>query len=57
MDLIDAITRNSLKEAKEGELAYINEDIFDEFSTFFAAGVDTTSNYLLMMIYLIYQNP
>ena len=46
-----------MKEAKEGELTYKTEDIFDEFTTFFVAGTDTTSNYLTMMIYLVYQHP
>ena len=55
-DLIEAIVRNSLKEKKEGELVYTEQDIFDEFSTFFMAGVDTTSNYLVMMIYLLAQH-
>ena len=46
-----------MKEAKEGEKIYTNKDIFDEFSTFFFAGTDKTSNYLTMMIYLVYQHP
>ena len=57
VDLIEAITRNSMKEKKEGELAYTPEDILNEFATFFVAGVDTTSNFLVLMIYLIAQNP
>ena len=56
-NLIEAIVKNSLQERKEGELAYTDEDIFDEFSTFLIAGVDKTSNYLVMMIYLIVQHP
>ena len=46
-----------MKEKKEGELVYTDQDILDEFSTFFVAGVDTTSNFLTMMIYLIAQHP
>ena len=50
--------RNSLKEdKKEGELTYSEEDIITEFNTFFFAGVETTSAYLVMMIYLIVQHP
>lgn len=56
-DLIEAIVKNSMKEKKEGELVYTQQDIMDEFSTFFVAGVDTTSNYLSMMICLIGQHP
>ena len=46
-----------MKEKKEGELVYTPENILDEFATFFVAGVDTTSNFLVMMIYLIAQHP
>ena len=53
-DLIEAITRNSLEESKS---IYNNKAIFDEFRAFFVAGVDTTSNYLAMMIYLTVQHP
>ena len=56
-DLIEAITKDSLKKKPEGEMIYSNQDIIDEFSTFFIAGVDTTSNYITMMIYLIKQHP
>ena len=54
-NLIEAIVRESLKE--NGETVYDDESIFDEFSTFFFAGVDTTSNYLAMTIYLLAQHP
>ena len=57
VDLIEAITRNSMKEKKEGELIYTPEDILNEFTTFFIAGVDTTSNFLTTMIYLTVQHP
>ena len=56
-DLIEAIVRNSMKEKKENELGYDNQSIFDEFRTFFFAGVDTTSNYLGTMIYLVLKHP
>ena len=56
-DLIEAIVRNSMKEKKENELGYDNQSIFDEFRTFFFAGVDTTSNYLGTMIYLVVKHP
>ena len=46
-----------MKKFQEGEKTYTNEDIFDEFATFLFAGTDTTSNYLTMMIYLVYQHP
>lgn len=49
--------KSSLKEVKEGELKYNNEDIMADFNTFFLAGVDTTSYYITMMIYLIAQHP
>ena len=52
--MIEAIVRESLKE--KGETVYDDESIFDEFSTFFFAGVDTTSNYLAMTIYLLAQH-
>ena len=57
MNFIEAITKNSMKEKKEGELVYTPEDMLNEFTTFFVAGVDTTSNFLVTMIYLIAQNP
>ena len=57
VNLIEAITMNSMKEKKEGELTYTPEDILGEFTNFFIAGVDTTSNFLVMMIYLIAQHP
>ena len=57
-NLIEAIVRNNLKEdKKEGELTYSESDILAEFNTFFFAGVESTSAYLLMMIYLIAQRP
>ena len=55
-DMIEAIVRNSLKE-KKGEPSYNEQSIFDEFRTFFFAGVDTTSNYLSTMIYLVVKHP
>ena len=55
--MIEAIVRNNLKEEKkEGELTYSEEDILDEFNTFFAGGVETTSSYMAMMIYLVVQH-
>ena len=55
-DLLEAIVRNSLQN-REQKKVYDEESIFDEFNTFFMAGVDTTSNYLAMAIYLLAQNP
>ena len=43
-------------EDSEGTV-YTDEAIFDEFNTFFFAGVDTASNYLAMTIYLIAKHP
>ena len=57
MNLIEAITNNSMKQIKEDEQVYSPEDILNEFTTFFVAGVDTTSNFLVMMIYLIAKHP
>ena len=51
------MVKNSLKEKKNDELSYDDESIFAEFNTFFTAGVDTTSTYLAMMVYLIAQHP
>ena len=56
--MIEAIVRNNLKEEKkEGELTYSEDDILAEFNTFFFAGMETTSAYLVMMIYLVIQHP
>ena len=55
-NLIEAIVRESLKE-KEAPNIYNDENILDEFNSFFTAGVDTTSNYLAMTIYLLAQHP
>ena len=49
--------RNSLQGKKEGEFSYENEDILNEFITFFGAGIETTHHFLTMMIYYIVQNP
>ena len=56
-DLIEAVYRNSLKEKKGNKLLYNEQSIFDEFRTFFFAGVDTTSAYLATMIFLIARDP
>ena len=53
-DLIEAIVRNSVEERSP---VYTDQSIFDEFKTFFLAGVDMTSSFLAMMIYLIAQHP
>ena len=56
--MIEAIVRNNLKEdKKEGELTYSEEDILDEFNTFFTGGVETSSSYMAMIIYLVVQHP
>lgn len=44
-------------ESQEKEKYYSEEEIFEEFCTFFVAGTDTTSHYLLMTIYMIAKNP
>ena len=46
--------RNSVDERNP---IYNDHSIFDEFKTFFLAGVDMTSSFLAMMIYLIIQHP
>ena len=56
-NLIEAIVMDSLKAKKEDELLYDEQSIFDEFRTFFFAGVDTTSSYLATMIYLVAKHP
>ena len=56
-DLIEAIIRTSLKKKGKRKRIYNYESIFDEFNTFFLAGFDTVSNYLIMMIYLVAQHP
>ena len=55
--MIEAVYRNSLKEKKGNELHYDEKSIFDEFRTFFFAGVDTTSTYLATTIFEIARNP
>ena len=55
-DLLEAIVRNSFQN-KDQKKVYDEESIFDEFNTFFVAGVETTSNYLAMTIYLVVQHP
>ena len=55
-DLLEAIVRDSLQD-RESKKVYDEESIFDEFNTFFVAGVETTSNYLAMTIYLLAQHP
>ena len=39
------------------EDAFSDEDIANEFITFFAAGMDTTGHAIAMMLYLLYNNP
>ena len=56
-DLIEAIVRNNLKEKKEGGFFYESVDILNEFQTFFGAGIETSSHYLSMTIYLIAEHP
>ena len=46
-----------MKDRLGKEEQYSEEDIIKEFSNFFMAGTDTTSNYLQGMIYLIAQHP
>ena len=46
-----------MKEKKGNELHYDEKSIFDEFRTFFFAGVDTTSTYLATTIFEIARNP
>ena len=48
---------DSLKEKREGEWAYGSESILAELNIFFFAGVDTTSSYLTMTLYLLCQHP
>ena len=56
-DIIEATTKNSLKEKKEDEMTYTNDDLLYQFITFFGAGVDTTSKYLNSMIYILAKHP
>jgi cytochrome P450 len=50
-NLIDAIMRSII--CSNGESVYTEDDIFEEFSTFFVAGVDTSAHFLMMMIYYV----
>ena len=36
---------------------YKEEDLLGEFTTFFIAGIDSTSHYLMMIIYFIVLHP
>ena len=54
-DLLKEIVRNMV--SVDDDSVYTEEAIFEEFSTFFVGGVDTTAHYLMMMIYLTSQHP
>jgi cytochrome P450 len=57
-DMIEALVRANINsKSKNNEDFYSEEEILEEFSTFFVAGTDTTSHYVMTMIYLIAQNP
>ena len=46
-----------IKDKMTNDEHYTEEDIINEFSTFFFAGTDTTANYLQGMIYLVAKHP
>ena len=46
-----------MKDRLNSEEQYSEGEIVKEFSNFFMAGIDTTSNYVQGMIYLIAQHP
>ena len=52
-DIIEAL----IKDRINSEEQYTEDEIVKEFSNFFMAGTDTTSNYVQGMIYLIAQHP
>ena len=57
-DIIEALYQaNSLSRDVSNKETYSLSDVTDEFLTFYAAGSDTTSNYLRMMIYIISTHP
>lgn len=57
-DMIEALVRANINsKSKNNEDVYSEEEILEEFSTFFVAGTDTTSHYVMTMIYFIAQNP
>ena len=56
-DLIEAFVMSGHFSSTSDDDGYNEDEIFEEFCTFFIAGTDTTSHFLLMMVYYIAMDP
>jgi cytochrome P450 len=57
-DIVSALIKAKFNAKADSEENMVSEqEIFEEFSTFMAAGTDTTSIFVAMIIYSIAKNP
>lgn len=54
-DIISSLAYFQIKNPEKGEFKFIN--YVEELKTFFTGGMETTSSYLMTMIFLLYKNP